>query len=149
MFVALVAAAASGASLPDTVRLEGGRSYVVSRQAVLALEGDSVVARLPWSSPLGLAPVAACEGPDRGLVVVDASRGGRVVHLSPTLRAVSLHPLPGALRASDLPGARATWRAGRGLVLQTARPPRRWLLGYLNQAPRELPLTDSGTGLAP
>jgi len=144
MSVLLLAALSAQASLPDTVRLEGGWSYQVSRQAVLALENDSVRARLPWSSPLGLAPVAACEGPDRGLVIVDASRGGRLVHLSPTLRTISIHALPGTLRAADLPGAQAFWRKGQGLVLQTSRPPRRWLLGYLSQAPRELPLTDSG-----
>jgi len=143
MLVLVGAALAVGAPLPDTIRIEGRPAYVVSRREVLALEADTVRARLPWTASPGLSPVAACEGPDRGLVVLDASRGGRIVHLSSGLRTVSIHPLPGSLRAPDLTGSEAVWEKGRGLVLTLGRPPRRWLLGHLSGAPRELPPTDS------
>lgn len=128
----LFAFAGEASERVDTVRVSGRPAYLVSRSAIVALEGDSIRARLPWSSPAGVTPAAWCEGPDRGLVVVEAVRGGRIVHLSPVLRTVSVHPLPGGLRASDLAGSTASWDPVRGLSIATARPPRLWSLGFLS-----------------
>jgi len=124
--------AAVAGDAPDTVRIAGRAAYLVSRSAIVSLDGDSVRARLPWASPAGVVPSAWCEGPDRGLVVLEVSRGGRIVHLSPLLRTVSVHPLPDGLRPSDLVGARASWDGARGLSLVTVRPPRLWILGFLS-----------------
>jgi len=142
MLILLLAGLALGART-DTVRVEGGGTFLVSPGGIVRVAGDSVVARLPWSAPPGLAPVAACEGPDRGIVVLDAARGGRIVHLGPRLRVVSSHPLPEGVRSADLAGARLSWDRGRGLVVAFRRPPRRWLLGFLAGPPVELPPTDS------
>lgn len=122
------------AGLPvDTVRIAGLPSYAVSRVEVVSLSEDGAVrARLPWSSPSGVLPSAWCEGPDRGLIVLEASKGGRIVHLSRDLRTVSVHPLPDGLRPSDLARARASWDGSRGLSLETVRPPRMWRLGFLS-----------------
>lgn len=138
----------AAATAPDTVFRSERSRYLVSRREIAVLVGDSVRARLPWSASPGLAPVSACPGPDGGLLVLDASRGGRIVHLGRWLRVVSIHPLPEEIRPSDLAGAVATWEPGRGLVVATARPPRRWLLGFLASPARELaplpePVTDS------
>jgi len=131
--VLLLCAIVLAAPPADTVRIAGRPAYVVSRSEVVSLDDDGVVrARLPWSSPSGVLPSAWCEGPDRGLVVLEASRGGRIVHLSRDLRTVSVHPLPEGLRPSDLARARASWDGSRGLSLETVRPPRMWRLGFLS-----------------
>lgn len=153
IWMALAASLAAPASLaaasaPDTVFRSERSRYLVSRREIAVLVGDSIRARLPWSASPGLAPISACPGPDGGLVVLDASKGGRIVHLGRWLRVVSVHPLPEEIRPADLAGAKASWEPGRGLVVATARPPRRWLLGFLAGPARELdpipePVTDS------
>lgn len=132
ILLAILPTLSLAAETVDTVRISGAPAFLVSRAAIVSLEGDSVRARLPWSSPTGVVPSAWCEGPDRGLIAIEAGKGGRIVHLGPSLRTVSVHPLPEGMRPSDLPGAKASWDPARGLSIETARPPLRWRLGFLS-----------------
>jgi len=127
----------------DTVRVDPDHTYLVSADGIVSVSRDSVRARLPWSASPGISPAASCEGPDLGLIVLDASKGGRILHLDPTLRVVSSHPLPEGIHASELSSAKATWDRARGLSIAVARPPSRWFLGFLAGPPVELTLTDS------
>lgn len=136
--VALAMAQARAFPALDTLRVDSLSSFVLDRREIRSFRGDSLLARRPWSSSPTLAPAAISLGPDRGIVILDRSGKGSLVHLSPSLRIVSRHPLPSDIPSNSLGEATLDWSPGRGLVLSTAHPPRHWLLGRLLSPPREL-----------